>query len=56
MPEELTPGLYEAVVTEALRAQIERAHAHGWLVERKAIDDASGAILARHIHDEAGAG
>ena len=52
--DELTPGLYEALVTEALRARIERAKAQGWLVEWKAIDDAAlAAILARHIHDRA---
>ncbi len=54
MPDELAPGLYEALVTEALRARIERAKAKGWLVEWKAIDDATlAAILARHIHDRA---
>lgn len=52
MPDDLTPGLHEALVTEALRARIERARSQGWLVEWKAIDDATLAdILARHIHD-----
>ena len=54
MADDLTPGLHEALVTEALRARIERARAQGWLVEWKAIDDATLAdILARHIHDRA---
>jgi superfamily II DNA or RNA helicase/HKD family nuclease len=54
MAEDLTPGLHEALITEALRARIERARAHGWLIEWKAIDDATLAgILARHIHDRA---
>lgn len=54
MPDDLTPGLHEAIVTAELRAQIERARAEGWLVEWKAMDDASIAdILARHIHDRA---
>ena len=54
MPDDLTPGLHEALVTEALRARIERARAQGWLVEWKAIDDSTlAAILARHIHDRA---
>jgi superfamily II DNA or RNA helicase len=53
-PDDLTPGLYEALVTEALRVRIERARTQGWLVEWKAIDDATLAdILARHIHDRA---
>jgi superfamily II DNA or RNA helicase len=52
MPEDLTPGLHEAVVTEELRARIDRARAEGWLVEWATIDDAAIAfILARHIHD-----
>jgi superfamily II DNA or RNA helicase len=54
MSEDLTPGLHEALVTEALRARIERARAQGWLVEWKAIDDATLTdILARHIHQRA---
>jgi hypothetical protein len=54
MPDDLTPGLHEELVTEALRARIERARAQGWLVEWKAIDDSTLAvILARHIHDRA---
>ena len=54
MSEELTPGLYEALVTETLRVRIERAREEGWLVEWKAIDDATLAdILARHIHERA---
>jgi superfamily II DNA or RNA helicase/HKD family nuclease len=52
MSDELTAGLYEALITEALRARIDLAKAEGWLVEWKAIDDATlAAILARHIHD-----
>ena len=52
MPEDLTPGLHEAVITEGLRARIEQARAQGWLVESQTIDDATIAgILARHIHD-----
>ncbi|MCJ7712182.1 MAG: hypothetical protein MUQ32_15275, partial [Chloroflexi bacterium] len=54
MSDELTPGLHEALITEALRARIERARDAGWLVEWKAIDDATMAdILARHIHERA---
>ncbi len=52
MSEDLTPGLYEALVTEALQASVERARAQGWVIESGAIDDASIAkVLARHIHD-----
>jgi superfamily II DNA or RNA helicase/HKD family nuclease len=52
MPKDLAPGLYEALVTEALRVRIEQARDEGWLVEWVAIDDAILAeILARHIHD-----
>jgi superfamily II DNA or RNA helicase len=52
MPDDLTPGLHEAIVTEALRIRIERAREEGWLVEWTAIDDATLVeILARHIHD-----
>jgi len=54
MDDELTPGLYESLVTDALRARIERARQQGWLVEWKAIDDGTLAgILARHLHDRA---
>lgn len=53
MSEDLTPGLYEALVTEALQASVDRARALGWIIESSAIDDASIArILARHIHDQ----
>ncbi len=52
MPDDLNPGIYEALVTEALRVRIERARAQGWLIEWRAIDDqALVEILARHIHD-----
>jgi superfamily II DNA or RNA helicase/HKD family nuclease len=52
VPDDLTPGLHEALVTEALRLRIERAREDGWLVEWTAIDDATLVeILARHIHD-----
>ena len=54
MPDDLTPGLHEALVTEALRARIERARDDGWLVEWKVIDEAALAdILARHIQQRA---
>src|SRR6476661_6689307 len=53
MSEELPPGIYEALVTEALQASVERARAQGWVIESSDIDDASIAnILARHIHDQ----
>ena len=52
--DDLEPGLHEALVTEALRARIERARASGWLVEWKEIgDDDLAEMLARHIHDRA---
>lgn len=52
MAEDLTPGVHEALVTDDLRSQIDRALADGWLVEAKAIDDGSLAdVLARHVHD-----
>ena len=52
MTDELTPGLHEALITEALRARIERARAQGWLVEWKEMDDGVIAkTLARHVHD-----
>ena len=50
MADDLNPGIYEALVTEALRVRIERARTQGWLVEWRAIDDqALVDILARHI-------
>jgi superfamily II DNA or RNA helicase len=52
VPDDLTPGLHEALVTRKLRSRIERARLEGWLVEWATIDDAAMAfILARHIHD-----
>lgn len=52
MSEDLTPGLHEALITEELLLRIERARALGWIVESRAIYDATLAeILARHIHD-----
>jgi HKD family nuclease len=52
--DDFAPGLYEALVTETLRARIERARAAGWVVEWSAIDDATLAeVLAGHIHDRA---
>lgn len=52
MSEDLTPGLHEALITEELVLQIEQARALGWIVESRAIYDATLAeILARHIHD-----
>jgi superfamily II DNA or RNA helicase len=52
MPDDLTPGLHEALVTRRLRSRIDRARLEGWLVDWATIDDASMAlILARHIHD-----
>jgi superfamily II DNA or RNA helicase/HKD family nuclease len=54
MVDDLRPGLHEALITEALRARIERARAMGWLVEWKEVDDNTLAgVLARHIHDHA---
>jgi superfamily II DNA or RNA helicase/HKD family nuclease len=52
MADELTPGLHEALVTEALLDRLERARAEGWIVEWKRAEDAAVAsLLARHIHD-----
>ncbi len=52
--DDLEPGLHEALITEALRARIERARASGWLVEWKDVGDEDLAeMLARHIHDRA---
>jgi superfamily II DNA or RNA helicase len=52
MTDELAPGLHEALVTEALRARIERARADGWFVDLERAGDADlASILARHIHD-----
>ncbi|MFN8628759.1 MAG: DUF3427 domain-containing protein [Chloroflexota bacterium] len=54
MTDELTPGLHEALVTEALRARIERAREDGWFVDLEPAGDADlASILARHIHDRA---
>ena len=54
MPDELEPGLYESLLTDALRTTLERAKAAGWIVESTPIDDAAiASILARHIHDQA---
>ena len=46
MTDDLTPGLHEALVTEALRARIERARQQGWIVDLDPIDDAT---LAEHL-------
>jgi superfamily II DNA or RNA helicase len=52
MPDDLTPGLHEELVTDELLERIERARKQGWMIEWKGIDDASiAAILARHVHD-----
>ncbi len=54
MSDDLTPGLHESLVTEALEARLEKARAQGWLIELKAIDDALlSDILARYIHERA---
>jgi superfamily II DNA or RNA helicase len=50
--DELTPGLYESLVTEALRETLERARSEGWSIESADIaDESMGQILARYIHD-----
>ena len=47
MTDELTPGLHEALVTEALRARIERAREDGWFVDLEPAGDADlASILA----------
>jgi superfamily II DNA or RNA helicase len=52
MPDDLMPGLHEALVTRRLRSRIDRARVEGWIVDWATMDDASIAlILARHIHD-----
>ena len=54
MPDELSPGIYEALVTDALRETLARAREAGWIVDATPLEDASIAqILARHIHDRA---
>lgn len=51
--DELRPGLYETLITEALWATLENARSQGWLVDQAAIGDADlAAILARHVHDQ----
>jgi HKD family nuclease len=50
--DELAPGLYEALITEELRARIEHARRQGKIVDLKAIDDQALAdVLSRHLHD-----
>jgi superfamily II DNA or RNA helicase/HKD family nuclease len=57
MTDELPPGLHEALITEALRARIDRAQQRGWYVELRDTDEeALSEALARHIHDRARAG
>ena len=52
MTDELVPGLYEALLTEELRARIERARGQGKVIELEAVSDAALAeVLARHLHD-----
>lgn len=52
MPDELTPGLHEELITDVLLDRIEDARLQGWIIEWKSIDDgAIAAILARHVHD-----
>ena len=41
MSEDLTPGLHEALITEELLLRIEQARALGWIVESRAIYDAT---------------
>jgi superfamily II DNA or RNA helicase len=51
--DELRPGLYETLITEALWATLENVRAQGWLVDHASIGDAELAnILARHVHDQ----
>ena len=53
MADELKPGIYEALVTEALEATLQRAREIGWAIESAPVDEASIAqVLARHIHDQ----
>ncbi len=53
MADDLTPGVHEALVTDDLQSQMDRAVSEGWLIEAKSIDDASLAdVLARHVHDQ----
>ena len=47
MPDELEPGLYESLLTDALRATLERAQAAGWIVESTPIDDTAIASIVQ---------
>ncbi len=52
MADELIPGLHEALVTEALRARIDRAREDGWFIDLEPAGNADlASILARHVHD-----
>jgi superfamily II DNA or RNA helicase/HKD family nuclease len=54
MTDELVSGLYEALLTEELRARIERAREQGKTIDLQAIEDGALAdVLARHLHDQA---
>jgi superfamily II DNA or RNA helicase len=53
VPDDLIEGLYETLVTDALRERIDAAREQGWLIDTDAIDGASlPAVLARYVHDE----
>ena len=53
MADDLIEGLYETLVTDALRERIEAAREHGWLIDTDAVDGPSlPEVLARYVHDE----
>jgi HKD family nuclease len=51
--DDLQPGLYEALVTEALAEVLTRAKEIGWIVDSSPIpDEVLDQVLARHVHDQ----
>ncbi len=53
MTDDLTPGLYDRLVTRKVREQIERAQSQGKSVEFDAVDEGDlPDVLARHVHDQ----
>src|SRR5262245_7807408 len=52
MPDDLQPGLHEALITRELLEALEQLEAAGWAIERKDLDDSAMAdVLAGHIRD-----
>ena len=53
MADDLIEGLYETLVTDALRDRIDAARAQGWLIDTEPVEIATlPEVLARYVHVE----